>query len=70
MRGAIKRLKEGFGFITGEDQHDYFFHKSGLTGTKAEQEATFHRLREGMAVTFQPEDGPKGLRAADVALRR
>lgn len=63
MDGTIKRLvsDKGFGFLrentTGTE---YFFHRSALHG-----ERRLEHLREGEAVTFEPEpnsNSPKGPR--------
>lgn len=64
MNGVIKRLvtPKGFGFILGDDQVEYFFHKEAVSGGDR-----FDRLTEGQAVTFQPQSGPKGPRAGSVA---
>ncbi len=68
MNGVIKRLTSdrGFGFITGDDGHDYFFHRSDL----ADGANGFAALEEDQAVNFDavipvPEKGP---RAAKVRL--
>lgn len=62
MTGTIKTLKEqGYGFITAEGlSKDLFFHSKGLVGV------TFDELREGDAVSFETEDGPKGPSAVNV----
>jgi cold shock CspA family protein len=31
--GAIRKLKEGYGFIAGDDGRDYFFHWSAMERT-------------------------------------
>jgi cold shock protein len=61
--GQIKKLvpDRGFGFITGDDGQDYFFHRSGTT-------VDFDGLRGGEKVTFEVERGPKGPRAGSVKL--
>lgn len=63
MTGKIARLMrdKGFGFITGEDGSDYFFHQSALAGG-----ALFEQLRDGSPVTFDVGQGPKGPRAENV----
>ena len=61
--GKISSLKEnGFGFIAreGEDK-DLFFHRNELDGID------FESLNEGDEVTFDVEEGPKGLNAVKVA---
>lgn len=66
MTGKITRVvpDKGFGFITGEDGQDYFFHQSALTDARPNE------LVEGAAVTFDPVKGPKGLRAEVVRITR
>ncbi len=63
MTGTIKTLKEnGFGFISSEELNgkDVFFHGNALVGV------TFNELKEGETVTFETEEGPKGLNAVNV----
>ncbi len=62
MTGKIARVTDrGFGFITPEGGNkDVFFHAQSLVGT------TFDELREGDAVTFEIEEGPKGPAAINV----
>ena len=63
--GTVKRLvrDRGFGFITGEDGTELFFHRSALTGN------AFDDLTEGQGVEFDVERGPKGPRAANIRLK-
>jgi CspA family cold shock protein len=65
MNGQISRVQseKGFGFITGDDGQDYFFHRSAIRG------AMFEQLREGQAVTFDGARGDKGLRAENVQVQ-
>jgi CspA family cold shock protein len=60
--GTIKKLvrDRGFGFITGEDGAEIFFHKSSLAA------ADFDALSEGQTVTYDVERGEKGPRAKNV----
>ena len=62
--GTIKKVvsDRGFGFISGEDGKDYFFHRDGLTST-----LNFDRLVGGEKVSFDIEQSPKGARAKNVA---
>ncbi len=62
MTGTIKRLTDkGFGFITAEGlQKDLFFHGNSLVGV------TFDELKEGDTLSFDTEEGPKGLSATNV----
>ncbi len=57
--GTVKFFNEakGFGFITPEDgSKDVFVHVNGLTD----------EIREGDKVSFDVEEGPKGLNATNV----
>lgn len=62
MTGTIKKViaDRGFGFITGQDGRDVFFHRSVLQGV------AFESLRQGQTVEFDVEQGPKGPRATNV----
>ena len=63
MTGTIKRKieKSNIGFIACEGYpRDLFFHKNSLEGVSYED------LREGDAVSFEVEDGPKGPSAIKV----
>jgi cold shock protein len=61
--GTIKKVvaDRGFGFITAEDEKDYFFHRGGLDSS-----LDFDRLTGGERVTFEIESSPKGPRAVQV----
>jgi CspA family cold shock protein len=61
--GTIKKVvaDRGFGFITGEDGKDYFFHRDGLN-----ESIDFDRLVGGENVTFDVESNPRGPRAANI----
>jgi CspA family cold shock protein len=63
-KGTIKNLVtgRGYGFIEGEDGKEVFFHSTGL------QDADFESLKEGQAVEYDTEQGPKGLRAINIRL--
>lgn len=62
MTGTIARLTDrGFGFIKpSEGEKDVFFHARSLV------DVMYDDLREGDAVTFTLEEGPKGPSAVDV----
>jgi CspA family cold shock protein len=62
--GTIKKVvaDRGFGFITGEDGKDYFFHRDGL-----EAPLDFDRLNGGESVKFEVESSPRGPRAVRVS---
>jgi CspA family cold shock protein len=61
--GTMKKIisDRGFGFITGEDGKDYFFHRDGL-----DRSLEFDRLVGGEKVTFEIESSPRGPRAVNV----
>jgi len=60
MKGIVKffNSEKEFGFITGEDGKDYFVHRKDL------QEGTI--LNKEDSVTFETEQGEKGIKAAKV----
>ncbi|MHC4592102.1 MAG: cold-shock protein [Planctomycetota bacterium] len=62
-KGTVKWFSDqkGFGFITPEDgSQDVFVHHSAIQGTG------FRTLNENDVVEYDVEQGPKGLRAANV----
>ena len=60
--GTVKwfNADKGFGFITGEDGNDVFAHFSAI------QSDGFKTLDEGQEVTFDTEEGPRGLQATNI----
>lgn len=52
--------KKGYGFIESDEHGDVFVHYSAIDGSG------FRSLSEGDAVTFEVEDGNKGLQAVKV----
>jgi CspA family cold shock protein len=61
--GRIKKVvsDRGFGFITGDDGKDYFFHRTALSSA-----LDFDRVTGGEAVQFELESSPRGPRATNV----
>lgn len=61
--GIIKKVvaDRGFGFITADDEKEYFFHRSSMDAS-----LDFDRLAGGERVEFEIESSPKGPRAAQV----
>ncbi len=62
VKGTVKWFNEtkGYGFISSEDGADVFVHYSSIDGNG------FKSLAEGDAVSFNTENGPKGLKAVNV----
>ena len=54
--------RKGYGFIEQEDGSDVFVHHSGINATG------FKSLSEGDQVTFEVEQGQKGLSAVNVSV--
>jgi cold shock protein len=61
MKGKVKFFNEekGFGFISAEDDREYFVHQTGL--------AEGVRLQENDAVVFDVEEGERGPKAVNVS---
>ena len=66
MNGKIKwyRKEKGFGFITGEDGKDYFFHHSAFSEQIGDK-----REEDNIAVSFEPQDTEKGLQAINIVIK-
>ena len=60
--GTVKwfNAEKGFGFITQENGEDVFAHFSAI------QSDGFKTLDEGQAVTFEVEEGQRGLQATNI----
>ena len=64
-KGTVKWFnpKKGFGFITSDDGTDIFVHKSDV------EYAGFKKyLEEGLKVTFEVKETPKGKQAIKVRI--
>ena len=63
-KGTIVRLMDkGYGFIKGEESDkDLFFHANEV------KDIHFNDLKEGMAVTFEIQEGDKGPYASNVQI--
>ena len=64
VKGVVKWFneKKGYGFLSQEDGDDVFVHYSSIQGDG------FKTLKEGDAVEFEVQDGPKGPQAVNVTL--
>ena len=62
MKGTVKFFNDmkGFGFIKGEDEKEYFVHISALPPGAS--------LNENDVVSFETEEGDRGLKAVNVTL--
>jgi len=60
MRGKVRKLKEGFGFISGDDGRDYFFHWTALQRTtkKFDELEILDRV-EGSVIESTENRGPR-----------
>jgi len=60
MKGKIKffNSEKGFGFITGEDDIDYFVHATSISDGLI--------LNDDDVVTFDTEDGDRGPKATNI----
>ena len=63
-KGTVKwfNSEKGFGFISREEGDGVFVHFSAITGDG------FKTLNEGQEVTFDTEEGPRGLQAKNVSV--
>ncbi|MHA2620354.1 MAG: cold-shock protein [bacterium JZ-2024 1] len=66
LHGRIKWFdqKKGYGFVTGDDGKDYFFHYTAI------QMEGFKTVDKDEEVDFEAEETAKGLQAVKVYSRR
>ena len=64
-KGTVKEfdVTKGYGFITGEDNEDYFVHVSGLR-----EYLKSKGLRAGQRVSFDVDFGMRGNKAINVKI--
>ncbi len=63
MRGKIRSYLEekGYGFISGDDGRDYFFHRNGFASERDRAE-----IQDELSVNFNGLPTPKGYRAENI----
>lgn len=60
IRGKVRKLMQGFGFIAGDDGRDYFFHWTALQQTtKAFPELKILDRVEGSIIEGTGDKGPR-----------
>lgn len=60
--GVVRKLRDGYGFIAGNDGTDYFLHWTAM----CKDTKKFRELQVGDRVQFEPITAPKGPRAIEV----
>ena len=67
MKGHVNKVlgEKGFGFITGEDSREYFFHRTDISGFFNDLVTDVDK-GEIVKVTFDPDETSKGPRARNV----
>jgi len=71
MTGTVSNIisKKMFGFISGENGQEYFFHREEMVSSWDELNADFFISGGGkIKVAFEPMKTPKGPRAKDVTV--
>jgi CspA family cold shock protein len=62
VKGVIRKVKGGYGFIAGYDGKDYFMHWTAMKKNSTD----FRQLAVGDRVEFTPIDSSRGPRAIEV----
>lgn len=64
LNGSIRALKQGYGFIAGDDGEDYFFHWSAMDKDSTD----FRELVLRQRVEFHIEMSSRGPRAVEIVV--
>lgn len=65
MNGTVKwfRKDKGFGFVTGENNADYFAHYSKIVDS-----GEYKKLEQGQNIIFDVEKSDKGMAAINIVV--
>lgn len=63
--GVIRKLRDGYGFVAGNDGIDYFIHWTAMR----KDTKKFRELAIGDRVDFEAIEAPKGPRAIEVFVK-
>lgn len=64
VKGVIRKVKGGYGFIAGYDGIDYFMHWTAMQ----KNDVDFRKLSVGDRVEFTPINSERGPRAVEVTV--
>lgn len=65
QHGVVRKLRDGYGFIAGQDGIDYFVHWTAMQ----KDTKKFRELEVGDRVQFEIFNAPKGPRAIEVRVK-
>lgn len=68
QRGAVRKLKTGYGFIAGDDGNDYFFHWTAMLRTSKDFTDLAIRERVEFTPLFFNESGEQKRRAIEICV--
>ena len=66
LQGSVRKLKSGYGFIAGDDGHDYFFHWSGMRKDSRDFRELEVRDRVDFSWKCSPDKGDDKRRAFNI----
>lgn len=67
LQGSVRKLKDGYGFLAGDDGKDYFFHWSGMRKESRDFRQLEVRDRLEFSWCMAPEKGADKRRAFDIS---